>query len=358
MSYQKGDRVRCVDCSVPGLGRLTVGKDYEIVQASESSVYGVKIVCDAGHVSLWRTSRFVPTPERVVNVNGPFVVGDVVEVVKLCMGGPGIGSRVTLKFASHTNAGLGPTYGHSYQNNHFRLAIPSGGFKAGDLVEGIGDWPGITEGKRYVLRDEPDNCQTPVFTNDHGATIGTLGARKVLEHIRIISRPDANGWHAWTGGENPVPGMRVHVKNYMGTEIPWGRESEAILWEGDNSVVAFRIDETPKLDAQAATEEPTKIELSDLRPGDEVTVRAKVETLTTGHRPVVRLGDGVHAAKLFVDMDEIVTHTPAPLRVGDKVSCYGGDAGEIVFIKGAEAVIDIPGVGLEAWNLDELDRAA
>lgn len=64
------------------------------------------------------------------------------------------------------------------------------------------------------------------------------------EHFTFIGRPDADGWIAWTGGENPVPGCRVDVRfapdNWC-ADMP----SDNLRWEWRGSVAfdisAFRL---------------------------------------------------------------------------------------------------------------------
>lgn len=378
MSYQKGDSVRCID-AINCEQRLTAGKDYEVVSGSDR---WVRVVCDQGHESGWHNSRFVPTPAiRQLNLNGPFVVGDVVDVVQPRSGGVSSeGSRITLGHADKWTAGEG---------NRYRLAIPVGGFKAGDLVEAISDSYGLKTGKRYLLRDD-GFLQCPALTEENGGRRG-LGGSRVGTALRIISRPDVNGWHNWTGGENPVPGMYVTaVKNSQGDEIVLNVPSEDVFWSGPLARSAFKVTDKAST-AKAAvdvyrsvfcrsffenfqrdyppiipespfifttstviTREPDKIDLADIQPGDEVTVRVTVHSKDAAGDLFPTIEDGTAGKNAFT-ADEILTHTPK-LKVGDKVDCER-DTGEIVMIEGDEAVVRDE-YGIEIYSLEALQRAA
>lgn len=74
-----------------------------------------------------------------------------------------------------------------------------------------------------------------------------INARFTVDEVAFVGRPDADGWMAWAGGENPVPGARV--------EVDWGTGpqpclSDDVMWdwqcEGNGGdILRFRIVDTP-----------------------------------------------------------------------------------------------------------------
>jgi hypothetical protein len=69
------------------------------------------------------------------------------------------------------------------------------------------------------------------------------------------------------------------------------------------------------------------IDLSKIRPGDEVTVRLRILGECVGGWRVAT-SDG-SAARFFVEADDIVSHTPKGLSVGDR-ALYGSTEFEII----------------------------
>lgn len=68
-----------------------------------------------------------------------------------------------------------------------------------------------------------------------------------------------------------------------------------------------------------------KIDPASIRPGDEVTIRAKVIPVIRAPTGVilVHMGTGAQATQAFVDVDAIVGHTPSAIAPGERVVFVG-----------------------------------
>lgn len=66
-----------------------------------------------------------------------------------------------------------------------------------------------------------------------------------VDRFAFVARPGV--WMPWEGGENPVPGLRVKVKNTYGREVdePEPRPSERVAFSGPAACSAFMVVDTP-----------------------------------------------------------------------------------------------------------------
>lgn len=91
---------------------------------------------------------------------------------------------------------------------------------------------------------------------------GCVIVGKGLEWLAFIGRPDADGWMPWSGGENPVPGQNINIRQ-RGYSF-----DEAEVWEADYQewdwkdydpqpwdIIAFRL--TPTAPVEASGSEPS-----------------------------------------------------------------------------------------------------
>lgn len=396
-NFQIGDRVRRVKSRLIGSSGAILRDIGDIVTVTglreSHGCSVVEYVARNGYPTYCPSDHYVlhERVERLVNLNGPFVTGDVVEA----RDGEASewltpGRRYTVAEVIKGNA-LN-TWGGSVMivddkggrpGWHFasrlRLAIPAGGFKAGDLVECLrADRKDSTAGKRYVVTEPHDryvmmNCDD----GDPGAFL--------LPDFRIISRPDVNGWHAWTGGDNPVPGMWVEVRGSL-NDVQYMGASDGLIWTAGimAPITGFRIVEKPVAiipdwrefyverpwpspyqgapiiftgcSVAPTIPTPEPIGLASIHPGDEITLRATVHSKDADGDLIPTLADG-SAGKIAFTADDILTHTPR-LKVGDDVT-NGCDEGKIVFLSRQKAIVDYGDViGLEIEHLDDLDRAA
>lgn len=52
---------------------------------------------------------------------------------------------------------------------------------------------------------------SPLWPIHARSLVGNVNAQFKVSEVAFVGRPDADGWMAWAGGENPVPGATVHV---------------------------------------------------------------------------------------------------------------------------------------------------
>lgn len=108
------------------------------------------------------------------------------------------------------------------------------------------------------------------------------------------------------------------------------------------------------------------VDISKIRPGDEVTVRATVVDLPGDHWNSFRLryehpealrGEGLVNATHDIPSRSIVSHTPKALSVGDRVQVNFAE-GPIVAIHGRYAWVDLgaPDGHPSTWILSDLER--
>lgn len=324
-----------------------------------------------------RAGEFVPGDRVVANYKiagsaGGFEAGDVATVSKV--------EKLTYGTFLHfegragnadVNGGLGPRFRLATAKEiaetdkkptHPLAGPPVGGFRAGDLIEAVGLSAAdhdLTTGKRYVVL-APTGLGSPRVKTDKGERrfIGE-GNRTIVRCFRLISRPDADGWHAWSGGENPVPGMRVTLKYRSGglsaplvlasEDRRWGHPHTVSTFGGDKmngDIVAFKI----------ITDEP--VQATKPTAGDRIRVTFEGVTRRDGH---VEFGGGIDrfsAPLRLAASVEIISRAP-PLAVGDKVLVDGFDnIGEIRLIENGQAVVYSVAHGFEVETYDSLRRAA
>lgn len=97
------------------------------------------------------------------------------------------------------------------------------------------------------------------------------------------------------------------------------------------------------------------IDLSKIRVGDEVTVRAKVAQVDIGHVEPIRLLGGT-----WIHQKDILTHTPAPreFKPGDRVTWVtGAHVYEFIARRGGAAIVWSPDYGPIDLNISELRHA-
>lgn len=106
------------------------------------------------------------------------------------------------------------------------------------------------------------------------------------------------------------------------------------------------------------------VDLSKIRPGDEVLVRRTVAGLYSSQ---VNIG-GENAdtllgtRPLWVSADQILAHTPKALEVGDRVKtktvpAFASPFGIVRAIREGFAWVSRDNEDLETWAISELDRA-
>lgn len=86
-----------------------------------------------------------------------------------------------------------------------------------------------------------------------GTDVIVEGDRRSWDDSRfeLVSRPDADGWYEWPGGENPVPGRQVQLKVANIDMRDWISASEEVVWDQfkrhpERRLLAFRIVEDVK----------------------------------------------------------------------------------------------------------------
>lgn len=109
------------------------------------------------------------------------------------------------------------------------------GLKAWDIIRG-------DNGIGIVDQIHPDgsvNYRLP------SAVDGEVEATYCGEQLFFVARPGV--WMPWGGGENPVPGLRVKVKNTFGREVEDDepRPSERSAWSGPAACTAYMVVDTP-----------------------------------------------------------------------------------------------------------------
>ncbi|MGV3580029.1 hypothetical protein [Brevundimonas sp.] len=97
-------------------------------------------------------------------------------------------------------------------------------FSAGEVVvcEGVTDWGSLAE-------------------------VNVFGLSWMPQRFTFIGRPDSEGWIAWEGGENPVPGQVVEVRFADAASTP-PCLSDVSAWKhyGDAAdIIAFRLSPSP-----------------------------------------------------------------------------------------------------------------
>ena len=114
----------------------------------------------------------------------------------------------------------------------------------GDLVgagELIGTLKGVADGW---------GCATIVAPN------GAEFSRILYKGFAFIGRPDADGWMPWSGGENPVPGVRVEVRyREKGQAVAVSGDEGALDWSRDGDpydIIAFRLAPTAPVEASGS----------------------------------------------------------------------------------------------------------
>lgn len=114
------------------------------------------------------------------------------------------------------------------------------GLKAGDIIR--------SETDEFSWR--PRGSLLRVTSTTPGSVsysvIGSTGAGSCNpETFAFVARPGA--WMPWEGGENPVPGLRVKVKNTFGREVEDDepRPSERSAWSGPSACTAYMVVDTP-----------------------------------------------------------------------------------------------------------------
>lgn len=278
-------------------GHLTPGKRYTV-----EAVYGkgVHVACDKGGAlgSFNTAEHFRPATEADAPVT-EFKVGDRVRSKRSGREYP------VLRVQGQTIAV--PGYPGMWESNRFELVTepaatayplagpPEGGFEVGDLVECVATSQCRGEiGKRYVVYVGPESDIADLYelNGDH------LGSQ---ERFRLISRPDADGWHAWTGGENPVDTMDIEVRLRNGSVFTSAANgtpaANKYYWEDTGcrgDITAFRI-----LPAEPKVEPAPKAEAPLLRQGD------RVECLST----LPNHGLGVEGRRYEVKVDQTVAGT-------------------------------------------------
>lgn len=71
------------------------------------------------------------------------------------------------------------------------------------------------------------------------------GGSQLFHRFTFLGRPDSEGWIAWSGGENPVPGYigRIEVRLRSGDEFSGSDLTDDGTWRhiwGEGDIVAFR----------------------------------------------------------------------------------------------------------------------
>jgi hypothetical protein len=237
-----------------------------------------------------------------------------------------------------------------FYNSRFRLATPEEiaaaekpdpGFKVGDLVEAINTTSGgrVMAGERVVVKETAED-----FGYSPGGYINGYRA----QNFRLISRPDAEGWHKWAGGENPVPGMRVNWRIAASNDDDAARESDTLMWDhfpgSKGNITAFRIVQpTPASAPPPASQEAT------YKRGDQVLVRLTLEDAIDEDGEFYA---GYIKPAAIVGFDT----SPKPLTVDDMAS-DGYFTGLIVFQKGDESVVEYACDGLVIRKTCDLVRA-
>ena len=352
IEFKPGDRVKCVgtnDNSKPeGDGRGLVGAVYTVKSCGECSV-SLRLAEIPGTVGQNRFTLHAKAGEFAVGDKvvcdaaygeyEPFAKGTVYEIKEFRI------DRDGDKYVTPDD------YGTGWDSARFRLATPEeiappsapltsppeGGFLPGDLVECIGaDGNRLTVGKRYVLAADDGNAFSagdPIFIDDSGEKRSPRQVATALTaRLRLISRPDAEGWHAWSGGECPLPdGTSFEVKNWCGDVVKDRparvvSPSEPTAWRGTGGVTAFRIvPPTPAAEPAPA-----------YKRGDTVMARVKLQDDIDE--------DGEFYAG-YLRAEDIVSLERAakPLAVGARVSfdSYGEKlTGTLSIIIRSAAIID------------------
>lgn len=219
---------------------------------------------------------------------------------------------------------------------HFRLATPEeiaaqtlqplcgppeGGFKVGDLVEAINTTGGrsiVMTGERMVVTDTAEN-----FGYSPGGYINSYRA----QNFRLISRPDTEGWHDWSGGKDrPFGDSSTEFETILrkgerwdgsGSEIAWYHHSEAAelgeaSFSDKSDIVKWRPAPAALPTSASAPPAPAVEPAPTYKAGDTVLAR-------------IRLADDINEDGEFyagyLKAEAIVSLDPTvePLAVGDRV---------------------------------------
>jgi hypothetical protein len=113
------------------------------------------------------------------------------------------------------------------------------GLRAGDVVN-------ITGNDVWAAVVKVDRIHEEIVLVTH-PTRGPGGFK--ANEVAFVGRPDADGWMAWAGGENPVPGATVEYR--MQGEYVFRDRADVLRWTNEDpdtassNITAFRIVDTP-----------------------------------------------------------------------------------------------------------------
>lgn len=388
--FQPGDRVKCVNAQSSN-GRLTTGAIYTIASnamVSTPRLVGVPDSNDCG--SGYARNRF-----ELYAKAGTFVAGDrVVALINTEHGCWRLREGDVYTVRSFNNSGWPVLTSDPADDiipctpGKFRLATPEEiaaadapppkrvpltlpgrdgphHFRVGDKVlclSNDGNEDLLNVGRQYVVCDA------------RGLRLSLLYKKQLFFPRRFELIEDKDGWRPWAGGYNPVPGNKVLLKFKNRREQDNPCDADSLTWQaygGPGEIVAYRVAESITSNSQklfhdadmlhvwrpsieigfptwrALIAEP-EIDVSKIKPGDIVIVRAEVRS---NH-----CANGVYLTSTDVRVADIIDHEPR-FKVGD-LATLDGDPVTVKAVGGESVCVRDADGELVVVDRADLDRAA